>query len=200
MWLIDNATENEFVFELGTLSDRLAGLLVSVLLDQRLEAALRARWQDDGDVLRDLFRDGAPLGSFGARVQVGFAIGMYGKDTYEDLRQINKIRNSFAHKLEAKDFAFQSVRDRIAKLKLPAAYPVTKPLIQNDAEVKDFLLGKTHWTDIEEYTKHLAQHSSVEDIDQPRGKFLRTVELLLIFLTSERWFAQMTNTATKPHF
>lgn len=71
---------------------------------------------------------------------------MYGKDTYADLREINKIRNSFAHKLEAKDFNFQSVRDRIARLKLPAKYPVTRQL-QSDEEINEFLFDKSKWPD-----------------------------------------------------
>ena len=183
-WLIDEDDEHGLINEIFDCPDRIAGLLAPVLIDRRLEKTIRSRWQDDGEILRDLFRDGGPLGSFAIRTKVGFAIGLYGKETYQDLREINRIRNAFAHQLEATDFQYESIRDRVKKLTLPTRYPAAKELT---LEGLDELTHEPHGS-LFQFAMRLVGFSSISPllaINSPRGRFLRTVEILLILLGSE---------------
>jgi hypothetical protein len=97
------------------------------MVDSRLETAIPAQWHDDSkeELLRELFRDGGALGSFGTRIKVGFAIGLYGEDGLHDLKEINRIRNDFAHRIAFADFQNESIASRCKSLKLPDKYPVT---------------------------------------------------------------------------
>jgi DNA-binding MltR family transcriptional regulator len=183
-WLLDDDDEHGLLDELFDYPDRMVGLLAPVLIDRRLEKTIQALWQDDGSTLRDLFRDGAPLGSFATRIKIGFAIGLYGKETYQDLREINHIRNAFAHQLAASDFQFQSIRDRTKKLSLPTRFPATKEMAVKEFE--EVLRGK--YDNMFQFASRLVSFSSIAPlvaINSSRGRFLRTVEILLIFLGSE---------------
>ncbi len=188
-WLLDDDDEHGLLDELFDYPDRMVGLLAPVLIDRRLEKTIKARWQDDGDVLRDLFRDGAPLGSFATRIKIGFAIRLFGKRTYHDLREINHIRNAFAHQVAATDFHFQSIRDRTNKLSLPERFPASEEMtLDNLSEFTEKPIG-----DFREVAIRLASYSSITPIvalNSARGRFLRTVEILLCFLGAAMHQAQ----------
>src|SRR5690348_11653964 len=104
VWFTKSKEESDFYDEMSGLPDRVVGLLAPVIVDDRLTDAIKAQWHDTkgqhGSLLGQLFRDGAQLGSFGSRIDIGFSIGLYNAETYNDLRNISKIRNRFAHKLE----------------------------------------------------------------------------------------------------
>jgi DNA-binding MltR family transcriptional regulator len=53
-----------------------------------------------------------PLQVFGARIQIAFAIGIYGRHAYEDLCIVKDIRNAFAHSADAMDFSHSDVAER----------------------------------------------------------------------------------------
>lgn len=157
--------------ELGALPDRMLGLLAPITLDQHLTMALRARWRDDGEVLDELFRDGGPIGSFGTRVRVAFATGLYSEDMYRDLLRVNKIRNLFAHKLDAVSFAHQQAHDLAIAMTLPSRFPAARFASASPQEES----AADRW--------HRAQSTScVVEPGTARGRFLRTAELLDAFL------------------
>ena len=58
-----------------------------------------------------LFRPEGPLGSFSARIDLAYALGLIGKKAARDLHLIRKIRNDFAH--DPKTIMFDD--DRVAK-------------------------------------------------------------------------------------
>jgi hypothetical protein len=47
---------------------------------------------------------GQPRGSFDSRINNALAIGLLTQNEYDDLHEIRKLRNAFAHNLRAKDF------------------------------------------------------------------------------------------------
>ena len=49
------------------------------------------------------------MGNYAVKVRFAYLLGWYGKDLYDDLIAIGKIRNRFAHSIEAKDFADQRI-------------------------------------------------------------------------------------------
>lgn len=80
-------------------SDRAIVLISATVLDQGLEAALLTRFipLDDGGERSIFSDDGAPLGTFDAKIRLAHALGLYGDAVRSDLSLIRRIRNAFAH-------------------------------------------------------------------------------------------------------
>lgn len=57
----------------------------------------------------------APVGSFGARIQLAYLLGILTKDDVSVFRSIKNLRNIFAHRIEA-DFSSDTVIKEIKKL------------------------------------------------------------------------------------
>jgi len=177
-WLYKDRNEAAFLDEIKGLPDRAVGLLVPIVIDERLTAAIKARWVDvqtkGGTLFSELFRDGGELGNFATRVRIGAVIGLYGGETYKDLVAINKIRNAFAHRLEVRDFNCQPVSDLARNLLLPASFPAA--------------IGESFTTVIygpDGPWRMFVRATSSIDMESNRGIFLRTAEILNIFLFRE---------------
>jgi hypothetical protein len=63
-----------------------------------------------------LFRGSGPLGNFGAKIDLGFLMGLYGREKRDDLHTIREIRNAFAHK--TKTITFNSTEPKTLCKKL----------------------------------------------------------------------------------
>lgn len=187
-WMGISIEQSDFFDEIAALPDRTTGLLAGVLIDQNLDRAIRKRLFDfptkGGNLVDDLFRDGGEIGSFGARVKIGAAIGLYGSDTYKDLIAVNKIRNAFAHKFEVRNFSDQPVVDMIRDIKLPSSF-LADPDPNNPSETTGNL-----WETSIKRTPYF-------DTSTARGKFIRTMELLSILIIRE-WVEP--NTTPTPRF
>tara|TARA_R110000868_G_scaffold80875_7_gene229272 strand:- start:2204 stop:2863 length:660 start_codon:yes stop_codon:yes gene_type:complete len=88
-------------------SDR-ANVLVGVTnLELALESAIRGYFVTlTTDEARAIFSaERAPLSSFGAKVKLGYALGLYEKLFSEDLKSIQLVRNYFAHNISYVDFS-----------------------------------------------------------------------------------------------
>jgi DNA-binding MltR family transcriptional regulator len=148
-WIVGNDHEVEFLKELSGYPDRIVGLIAPELLNQAVVTAIKSHWQDDdGELFADLFRDGGPLGSFATRIKIGFAIRLYGKETYSDLKLINKIRNDFAHNVRAKDFNWDPVKSRANSLKTPDKYrALSEHELNNPPPFEEMRakVGQNHW-------------------------------------------------------
>jgi hypothetical protein len=60
--------------------------------------------------------EGAPLWSFHAKIVMGYALGIYGEVTREDLCRIKLIRNAFAHSPRAITFETPEVKEKCLAL------------------------------------------------------------------------------------
>ena len=159
------------------LPDRIAGLIWPVLIDRRLQATISGRWCDDskGDVLRYLFEDSGPLGNAGARVRVGFAIGLYDEDMFGDLKLIVKIRNEFAHEPSVHSFDDFPIQNYVNDLKLIEKYP-KRP----DRQIAP-LPGMSR----EDWIQGIMCSSGLIDLQPRRTRFLRSIEIILTWLAIE---------------
>jgi hypothetical protein len=85
--------------ETGNASDRVAAVACAAFLDDSLGAALSARFVRLGKGWEDrIFSGGtAPLGTFSAKIRLGYALALFRPSTQKDLDLIRTIRNAFAH-------------------------------------------------------------------------------------------------------
>lgn len=91
--------------ELQKQSDRGAAIIAGSLLEQILETAIKGRLRAlSTDQHKALFGRMAPLSTFSAKIEIGFAIGLYTEATYRNLNMLRQVRNEFAHKLGALSF------------------------------------------------------------------------------------------------
>jgi hypothetical protein len=168
-----------FFNELLHLSDRVIGLLAPIILDERLKGAIQAKWFNrktrSGMLLEDLFRDGGELGNLGTRARIGFAIGLFTPETLDDLLTIIKIRNRFAHSLEVKDFNGSPISDLVKNLKIIDRYPPPERVRLDEVTQlgPDDIFG------------HVIKYSGSSDLTTPRGRFIRSIEILASLLHRE---------------
>ncbi len=77
--------------------DRGAALIMAGFLDAKLTDAIKACLRSDKDYLTKLFKPGGPIGAFGTKVDLGYLLKLYRKETRRDLEAVVTIRNRFAH-------------------------------------------------------------------------------------------------------
>src|SRR5260221_1856088 len=85
------AMEKEFYGE----SDRACGVLHASWVEQVLETAIRRRLRPN--LSNRMFDFEGPVGTFSAKIMMGYALGLFGSKTNHDLLLIRTIRNEFAH-------------------------------------------------------------------------------------------------------
>lgn len=107
----------EFFQELRSESDRGVALIGGAFLDEKLAATLAAFFASDNPTL--LYGKNAPLGSFSARIEACFALGLIEENERNECDYIRRIRNEFAHKLVGTSFKQQKIVDLCANLKSP---------------------------------------------------------------------------------
>jgi hypothetical protein len=107
----------DLLAELEHDSDRAAGIVGAVLVDESLSALLKTRFEPDQDLISDIFRASGPLGTFSVKITMGFLMGLYSKAAWKELNTIKEIRNEFAHRA-ARSFSFERIRDLANNLSL----------------------------------------------------------------------------------
>jgi DNA-binding MltR family transcriptional regulator len=65
-----------------------------------------------------MFLEDAPLATFAARIRIGYALGIYGPKTRDDLTFIRHVRNVFAHTRHAVDFDTKEISDASNQISL----------------------------------------------------------------------------------
>jgi hypothetical protein len=82
----------------NTESDRAAAILAGSFVEDCLQQAISRRLKIRNNHQRSqLFGINAPLGSFANKIRIGYALDIFGIETYENLDLIRSIRNAFAH-------------------------------------------------------------------------------------------------------
>jgi Mannitol repressor len=103
----------------STQTDRAVAIIGAAFVDLVLLEAITARLaRRDAKLIKELFEDRGPLQPFGARIDLGYALGIYGKGVYQDLKTIKGIRNAFAHAAEDIDFSTADVSRQANALNL----------------------------------------------------------------------------------
>jgi len=101
---------NSAMRELEHDSDRAAGLVGAVFVEESLTALVQSRMYRDKDTVDELYRPSGPLGALSVKIDLGFLLGLYTEAARKELETIKNIRNEFAHYI-ARDFAYGRIRD-----------------------------------------------------------------------------------------
>ncbi len=101
-------------------SDRSVALVGAALIDAELEAALYRfiiPTEASEKAAQKAFGSNGAMSSFSAKIDLGLMFGVYEQPVADDLHTIRKIRNEFAHDLDAHDFTLKPVADYVRRLK-----------------------------------------------------------------------------------
>jgi DNA-binding MltR family transcriptional regulator len=95
---LDQAEFKRLETESRRSSARGAVMIVGAIIDDILADAIRSKLVNT-DKDEELFGVERPLGTFGARLKLAYALGLVSKKMYHDMDNLRKIRNAFAHGL-----------------------------------------------------------------------------------------------------
>lgn len=139
-------------------NDRSAGILAAAILDDRLSSAIESRLRPLSKPMRDrLFGEYGAMSEFGIKIDMGFALGLYGQDAHEDLTAIRRVRNRFAHRKEFGRFDHPEIRKFCDPLKSHKHVPSLGLLLEEKAP------------------------------QTPRERFFRTCQALLMAIVGENF-------------
>jgi DNA-binding MltR family transcriptional regulator len=104
------STESKELFEVLNKSDDLSVILVATsFLDLSLASILKRKLLDNSATNKLLDARSGALGSFVARSDVCYALGLIGKPIYRDILKIAEIRNMIAHHHLALNFKAEGI-------------------------------------------------------------------------------------------
>ena len=87
--------------ERDAIDERAIAIVGGTILDSILEHILINFMVDDENETKKLIGIDRPVGTFGSRVTAAYCLGLICKTVRDDLRIVGKIRNRFAHELQA---------------------------------------------------------------------------------------------------
>jgi hypothetical protein len=100
-----------------TAEDRIAAIISSTSVENRLAEFLRSKLVHLNKTEdNELFGQTGPLGNHGVRIKIAYAMGLFGKQTLNDLETIRLIRNAFAHSPRALWFSTNEIKTACEKL------------------------------------------------------------------------------------
>jgi DNA-binding MltR family transcriptional regulator len=103
--------------ELGGTSDRSCVITAASIIDHLLQELLRAKLVPNSSSNDSLF-DGAnaPMGTFSARIDLAYRIGLISGQFARDLHLIRRMRNDLAHSIVGRTFEDPGVADQVLHL------------------------------------------------------------------------------------
>jgi hypothetical protein len=110
---------SSFFSELQRETDRGLPLVSAALLDEKLLEALRSFFCVGKATDRLLLEPNAPLGTFSARIDACFALGLIDEHEYQEISLVRKIRNLFAHSRHGLSFSDEKVTSLCTSLVSP---------------------------------------------------------------------------------
>jgi|SRR5581483_867719 len=106
-----------FLAELQEETDRGLALVAASVLDDKLRAVLAAFFVENSAARRLLDTQNAPLGTFSARADACFALGLIDDFEHQEITLVRRVRNEFAHGLHGTHFQTEPIRGYCSSLK-----------------------------------------------------------------------------------
>lgn len=97
--------------------DRECAILAANILENSLAVAIARRLRGLSTADHNLIFKGesSVLGRFHAKIQMGYALNIYGKTEYDEMMVIKNVRNTFAHDLHVSSFNDRDVKKECRK-------------------------------------------------------------------------------------
>lgn len=108
---------SRFLNELNRETDRGLPLVSAALIEEKLHETLYAFFCRNVAAKRLLDEAHAPLGTFSARIDACFALGLIDEFEYREINQIRKIRNEFAHAKHGLSFENERIKSLCSSLR-----------------------------------------------------------------------------------
>jgi hypothetical protein len=99
--------------------DRASAIVLGSLVEKAIEKLLRTNLRPQG--INELFKHTGLLGDFSAKIQMGYALRLFGGQTRKDLNIIRTLRNQFAHSRRPIEFSTPVVKRCCDELTYPDA-------------------------------------------------------------------------------
>jgi hypothetical protein len=119
VWSVRDDREFAIFREIESASDRVTAIVAAAFIEERLRDAISARLLRDPKGLKNLFDPDGALGNYETRVKMGYMLGIYVKETRDNLEAIGKIRNRFAHRTHITDFNHKELEPFFKQITLP---------------------------------------------------------------------------------
>lgn len=153
----DNRLPGNPFEEIFDASPRACAIVTAAVCEKRIEQTLRAHFRKDDGLLKALFLPGGPIGNFGPKTQLAFAMGLISETAFHDLKIITKVRNLYAHNFDLGGFNDQPVADHCRNLKLPEEHYA-------ELNEENFMKGRGR----------VLQSNLAEGLADPRSRFVAT--------------------------
>ena len=107
-----------FMSDLEKETDRGAALVAAAFIDDVLKSMLIAKFVDRPKNVKQFLEYPRPLSTFSSRIELAYLLGLIGPKMYKGLKQIQKIRNDFAHSHKSLSFEDVKVSKKCEELNL----------------------------------------------------------------------------------
>jgi DNA-binding MltR family transcriptional regulator len=107
--LDEKLTEQERKVFYDHSSERAMAIVLGAIVENHLTDLLRLLMRRERQLADELFNPTGPLGAFGTKIRIAYMFRIISPETYNDLKIINRIRNSFAHDLSISSFEDQQI-------------------------------------------------------------------------------------------
>jgi DNA-binding MltR family transcriptional regulator len=125
--------------EIDEQSDRGAAVVGGSFVDAALRLAIEAELHIASKVARDkLFKGYGPIATFSARIELGFALQIFGPKTKADLGIIRTIRNRFAHELHPILFSDPDIAVACDRISLTLQTPIPDNLVSRNITMQRY--------------------------------------------------------------
>ena len=114
-------------------SDRGAALIAAAYFDNTLQEMLRARFDcvpgKPNKLIASLFESMGPMATFSGKIKLSFVFDLIDPELFADLEKVRKLRNEFAHELNARNFSDGSVKSLVNSMHIDPAVSAQLELV-----------------------------------------------------------------------
>jgi len=172
VWAFLSESREEIIAEIEDQTDRAAALVAFAFLEDRLTETLIAKMKNrDSEIVSRMFKGIGPLGTFAAKNDLAFSLGLYPKSVHRELITIKDIRNKFAHAAERVTFESQAIKALCMNLSLPPTY--------QKSQISVAALKRLFDDDFDAWLRVLFA-ALLEDADTVRGRYIAKIRLFYL--------------------
>jgi hypothetical protein len=119
VWSIRQPHELEMWQEIEAASDRITAIVSAAFIEERLADAIKNRLLHDTKQLKNFFDPDGAMGTYDAKVALGYLLNIYIDETRRNLDAVGKIRNRFAHRPRIVNFDHKELEPFFKAITLP---------------------------------------------------------------------------------